>query len=93
VGEYAIVTFMVATIALAIGTIPDALLGKRLPTTAAKAQALVSSSARKQGIGPADARAVMARAPYGVLVKRLGRMKVTVDQAADAVLSGTASAC
>jgi len=137
VGEYAVVTFMVATIALAIGTIPDALLGKRLPTTAAKAQTLVSSSARKQGIGPADARAVMARAPYGRaplrylfaegwirgtkdqrtcifakaaptatyrsvaaairkdagLVKRLGRMKVTVDQAADAVLRGTASAC
>ena len=40
--EYALVTTMVAIIALAIGTIPDALLAKRLPTTAAKAQALVS---------------------------------------------------
>ena len=27
------------------------------------------------------------------LVTRLGRMKVTVDQAADALLRGTASAC
>ena len=62
--EYALVTAMVATIALAIGTIPDALLAKRLPTTAAKAQALVSVSARKQSVGPAQARAVMARAPY-----------------------------
>ena len=62
--EYALVTFMVATIALALGGIPDALLGKRLPTTAAKAQTLVSSSARKQGVAPAQARAVMMRAAY-----------------------------
>jgi hypothetical protein len=135
--EYALVTAMVATIALAIGTIPDALLGKRLPTTAAKAQALVGTSARRQSIPPAQARAVMARAPYARaplrylfaegwirgtkdprscvfamaapnatyrnvavairrdagLVKRLRRMRVTVDQAADALLRGTASAC
>lgn len=135
--EYALVTAMVATIALAIGTIPDALLAKRLPTTAAKAQSLVSVSARKQSVGSAQARAVMARAPYpraplrylfaegwirGTkdprscifakaaptatsrnvaaairrdrgLVTRLGRMRVTVDQAADALLRGTASAC
>ena len=135
--EYAVVTFMVATIALAIGTIPDALLGQRLPTTAAKAQTLVSSSARKQSISPAQARAVMARAPYPraplrylyaegwmrgtkdprscvfakaaptathknvavaiqrdpKLVMRLRRMKVTVDQAAEAVFRGTAAAC
>jgi hypothetical protein len=137
VTEYALVTFMVATIALAIGTIPDPLLAKRLPTTAAKAQALVATSARKQSVSAAQARAVMARAPYpraplrylyaegwirgtkdprscvfakaapGTtsrnvaaairrdrgLVKRLGRMKVSVDQAAEAVLRGTASAC
>jgi hypothetical protein len=137
VAEYAVVTFMVATIALAIGTIPDALLAKRLPTTVAKAQTLVSTSARKQSIAPAQARAVMARAPYpraplrylfaegwirGTkdprscvfakaapnatsrnvavaierdrgLVTRLGRMRVTVEQAADAVLRGTTSAC
>ena len=135
--EYAVVTFMVATIALAIGAIPDALLAQRLPTTAAKAQTLVSGSARKQGIGPAQARAVMARAPYGRaplrylfaegwmrgtkdprscvfakaapsatyrnvavairrdsgLVTRLARMRVTVDQAAEAVFRGTAFAC
>ena len=135
--EYAVVTFMVATIALAIGTIPDALLGQRLPTTAAKAQTLVTSSARKQSIAPARARAVMAQAPYAraplrylyaegwmrgtrdprtcvfakaaptatsrnvaaaiqrdpKLVTRLRRMKVTVDQAAEAVFRGTAAAC
>ena len=62
--EYALVTAMVATIALAIGTIPDALLGKRVPTTAAKAQTLMSTSARTQELPPAQARAVMARAPY-----------------------------
>lgn len=62
--EYALVTAMVATIALAIGTIPDALLGKRLPTTAVKAQTLISTSARSQELPPAQARAVMARAPY-----------------------------
>ena len=136
-GEYALVTAMVATIALAIGTIPEAVLAKRLPTTAAKAQALVAASARKQSVASAQARAVMARAPYSraplrylfaegwirgtkdprscVLAKaaptatkgnvaasirrdrgvvtRLGRMNVTVDQAADALLRGTASAC
>jgi len=62
--EYALVTAMVATLALAIGTIPDALLSKRLPTTAARAQALVSTSARGQRVAPARARAVMAHAPY-----------------------------
>jgi hypothetical protein len=136
-GEYALVTSMVAVIALGIGTIPDAMLAKRLPTTAAKAQTLVSSSARTQKVAPAQARAAMARAPYrraplrylfaegwirGTkdpkscvfakaapsatthniakairgdrgLVTRLGRMKVSVDQAAEAVLRGSASAC
>jgi hypothetical protein len=136
-GEYALVTAMVATIALAIGTIPDALLAKRLPTTAAKAQTLIATSARAQKLPAAKARSVMAGAPYPraplrylfaegwlrgtkdrrscvlataapgattrniaaairrdrALVTRLGRMKVTVEQAAGAVLRGTASAC
>jgi hypothetical protein len=135
--EYALVTTIVAVIALGIGAIPDALLAKRLPTTAAKAQTLVSSSARSQKVAPAQARAVMARAPYGRaplrylfaegwirgtkdpkscvfakaapsattrsiakairsdrgLLTRLSRMKVSVDQAAEAVLNGSASAC
>ena len=135
--EYALVTAMVATIALAIGAIPDALLATRLPTTAAKAQTLISTSARSQKLAPARARAVMARAPYSRaplrylfaegwirgttdpracvfakaapsatarnvaaaigrdrgLVSRLGRMKVGIGQAADALLRGTASAC
>jgi hypothetical protein len=135
--EYALVTMAVAIIALGIGTIPDAQLAKRLPTTAAKAQTLVSSSARSKKVAPAQARAVMARAPYrraplrylfaegwirGTkdpkscvfakaapnatthniakairgdrgLLTRLSRMNVSVDQAADAVLKGSASAC
>ena len=136
-GEYALVTAMVATVALAIGTIPDALLGKRLPTTAVKAQTLIGASARAQKVPAQQARAVMARAPYpraplrylfaegwirGTkdprscvlakaapsattgniaaairrdrgLVTRLGRMKVSVAQAAEAVLRGSESAC
>jgi hypothetical protein len=135
--EYALVTAMVATLALAIGTIPDALLAKRLPTTAANARALVADSARRQKADPAQARAVLARAPFrraalrylyaegwirGTndplscvfaraapssssrniatairrdlrLLARLGRMKVSVGQAADALLRGAASAC
>ena len=134
--EYALVTAMVATLALAIGTIPDALLAKRLPTTAANARALVADSARRQKADPARARVVLARAPFrraavrylyaegwirGTkdprscvfakaapsatsrniaaaigrdrgLLTRLGRMRVSVGQAADAHLRGAAAA-
>jgi hypothetical protein len=137
VAEYAVVTAMVATLALAIGTIPDAQLARRLPTTVANARLLVADSARRQKVDPAQARAALARAPFrraplrylyaegwirgtkdqvscvfakatpgstsrnvatairrdrGLLV-RLGRMKVGVGQAADALLRGVSSAC
>ena len=135
--EYALVTSLVASLALAIGTIPDAQLALRLPTSVAKAQTLISSSARTQKLKPVDARAAMSRAPYpraalrylhaegwirgrrhaascvfakaapgattrsvttairrdARLVARLSRMRVTVTQAAEALVGGTASAC
>ena len=93
--EYALVTTMVAVIALGIGAIPDALLAKRLPTTAAKAQTLVSSSARSQKAAPSATTRTIAKAIRSDrgLLTRLSRMKVSVDQAAEAVLKGSASAC
>ena len=135
--EYALVTALVATLAISISAIPEGQLAARLPTTAAKAQALVTRTAREHRIPAADARAALARAPYrkaplrylfasgwldgrrnaascvfaraapsstersiatsirrdARLVERLRRMKVTVPQAANAVLRGTASAC
>ena len=61
---YALVTAMVASLALSLATIPQSELGRRLPVTSARAQALVSKSARTANVSPAQARAVMARAPY-----------------------------
>ena len=63
--EYALITAMVATLALSLATIPQSELGRRLPVTSARAQALVSKSARASNVPPAQARAVMAHAPYG----------------------------
>jgi hypothetical protein len=135
--EYALVTALVATLAISISAIPEGQLAARLPTTAAKARALVAHTAREHRVPASEARAALARAPYrraplrylfaagwvdgrgkaascvlaraapssssrriaatirrdARLVARLGRMKVTVRQAADAVLRGTASAC
>jgi hypothetical protein len=135
--EYAIVTAVVASLALALATIPESQLSRKLPVTAARAQALVSQSARAVDLPPAQARAAMARAPYGKaalrylyaegwiggrrnaadclfakatprstrerlaegirkdtrLRARLGRMHVTVGQAAEALARGTAAAC
>jgi hypothetical protein len=64
-GEYALVTAAVAALAIAIATIPEGKLAARLPTTAAKAQALVAQDARSRGVSGAEARNVLARAPYG----------------------------
>ena len=135
--EYALVTALVATLAISISAIPEGQLAARLPTTAAKGRALVAQTAREHRVPVSEARATLARAPYrraplrylfaagwvdgrrkatscvfaraapsstarsiaatirrdARLVARLGRMKVTVGQAADAVLRGTASAC
>lgn len=136
-GEYALVTAAVASLAISIARIPEGELAARLPTTAAKAQALVTRDARAHKVSAAEARAVLARAPYRraplrylyasgwldgrknaascvfakvtgrdttasvtaairrdpKLVSRLGRMKVTVAQAARAVVRGAAAAC
>lgn len=64
-GEYALVTAAVASLAISIATIPEGKLAARLPTTAAKAQALVVQDARAHGISGVEAKKVYARAPYG----------------------------
>lgn len=135
--EYALVTAVVASLALALATIPEGQLARQLPVTAARAQALVTKTARANHVSPAQARAALARAPYrraalrylyaegwiggrkhaadcvfakvtpgstrrevgaairrdARLVARLGRMRLTVAQAAGAIAAGTASAC
>ncbi len=63
--EYALITAVVASLALSLATIPESELARQLPVTAARAQALVSKSARAGNVSPAQARAVMAKAPYG----------------------------
>ncbi len=136
-GEYALVTAAVASIAISLTAIPEGKLAGRLPTTVAKAQALVTRDARTHHVSAAQARRSFARAPYRrpplrylyvsgwldgranavscvfakatpgssvaraaeairrnrVLVARLVRMKVTVTQAAHALVRGAASAC
>jgi hypothetical protein len=64
-GEYALVTAAVAALAISIATIPEGKLAARLPTTAAKAQVLVAHDARSHGVSGAEAKKVLARAPYG----------------------------
>jgi hypothetical protein len=137
VAEYALITAVVASLALSLSAIPERQLARQLPVTAARAQALVSRTARANDVSVAEARSAMARAPYGraalrylyaegwiggrknaaecVFAKatpgptrkrlgeaiskdarlraRLGRMRVTVAQAAQALTRGTASAC
>ena len=63
-GEYALVTAAVASLAISIATIPEGQLAARLPTTAAKAKTLVARDARARGVSPAEARTVLGRAPY-----------------------------
>ena len=63
-GEYALVTAAVASLAISIATIPEGRLAARLPTTTAKAQALVAHDARTHGVPAAQARTILARAPY-----------------------------
>jgi len=62
--EYALITAVVASLAVSLAGIPESQLSRQLPTTTARAQALVSKSARAGGVSPAEARAAMARAPY-----------------------------
>jgi hypothetical protein len=62
--EYALVTALVATLAISLSAIPESQLAARLPTTAAKAQALVTQTARDHRVPTSEARAALARAPY-----------------------------
>jgi hypothetical protein len=63
--EYALVTAVVASLAISLATLPEAQLARQLPVTAARAQALVSQSARTSGVPSTRARSAMAHAPYG----------------------------
>jgi len=64
VGEYALVTAVMASLAVALTSIPDAQLAAKLPTTTQRAVALVNETARSAKVSPAAARAAMANAPY-----------------------------
>ena len=64
VAEYALVTAVMASLAVSLATIPQAQLSRQLPVTAAKAQALVTKSAKSSGVPITDARAAMTRAPF-----------------------------
>jgi len=63
--EYALITAVVASLAISLATIPEAQLARQLPVTAARAQVLITKSARAKGVPAAQARATMAHAPYG----------------------------
>ena len=63
--EYALITAVVASLALSLSTIPERELARQLPVTAARAQALVSKTARTSDVPVSGARAALARAPYG----------------------------
>jgi hypothetical protein len=62
--EYAIVTAVVASLALSLATIPERQLARKLPVTAARAQALLATSASASKVPATEARSVMAHAPY-----------------------------
>lgn len=63
--EYALITAVVASLAISLATIPEAQLSRQLPVTAARAQALVSKSAHANGVPAGEARSALAHAPYG----------------------------
>jgi len=63
VAEFALVTAVMAGLALSLTAIPQAQLSKQLPVTAQRAQALVTKTARTRGVPVAEARAALARAP------------------------------
>ena len=62
--EYALVTAVVASLALSLATIPERQFTRKLPVTAARAQALLATSARASRVPVTEARAVMGSAPY-----------------------------
>jgi hypothetical protein len=61
--EYALVTAVVASLAVAFGSLTGAQLSQ-LPVTAARAQSLVVQTAKSNSVPAATARATLARAPY-----------------------------
>ena len=62
--EYALVTMVMASLAVSISSIAEPRLATGLPVTAARAQVLVAHTARASGVPVADARRTLARAPY-----------------------------
>jgi hypothetical protein len=64
VAEYALVTAVMASLAVSLAAIPQSQLSKQLPVTAQRAQALVTKSARTSSVPVAGARAALARAPF-----------------------------
>lgn len=64
VAEYALVTMVMASLAVSISSIAEPRLATGLPVTAARAQALVTKTARASGVSVVDARRTLARAPY-----------------------------
>jgi len=58
------VTAMVATLAIALASIPESQLANRLPVTTERATALVTQSARTAHVSVAGARKAMTSSPY-----------------------------
>lgn len=63
-GEYVLVTAMVATLAIGLASIPESQLAKRLPVTTARATALVTTSARASKVSVPGAQAAFRAAPF-----------------------------
>jgi hypothetical protein len=64
VAEYALVTAVMASLAVALTSIPTAQFAAKLPTTTQRATALVNKTAKSANVSQAEARAVMKQAPY-----------------------------
>lgn len=64
VAEYALVTMVMASLAVALTSIAEPRLGTGLPVTVARAQALATKTAKANGVAAADARQTFASAPY-----------------------------
>ena len=60
--EYALVTMVMASLAVALTSIAEPRLGTGLPVTVARAQALATKTAKANGVAAADARLLDAKA-------------------------------
>ena len=63
-GEYALITATFALLAISVGTTTGTGDSRALPTTVPAARALVSATARMQGVSPGGARMALQAAPY-----------------------------